>query len=497
MSVAAPETVLGHQEPRILTSPPRLSSSGVEAVELAALAGLELDPWQQLVLDHALGEREDGRWSSFEIGLIVSRQNGKGSILEARELAGLFLFNERLILHSAHEFKTAQEAFLRIRDLIDGHPDFRRRIKRVTNNTFEVGIELTTGQRLRFVARSGGSGRGFSGDLIVLDEAYNLPETVIDALMPTLSARPNPQIWYTSSAPDKDIAPCMPLARMRRRALAGSADGLTYMEWSAEVCSDTCGDACTEHDDPGSPASWAKANPALGIRITPEHVSREHDSMGARGFARERLGVGNYPSESGDLWAVIPEGVWRDLNDAESRPDDDERILFGLDATPGGTHAAIGVAGTREDRLGHIELIDHRRGTGWIVDRAVELKERWAALFVVDPRGPAGFLIPDLEAAGVEVMKTSSQDVGAATDGLIAACGVAEGDDPTIRFRPHPSLDAAVAGADVKPLGDGRKWDRRSPSTDISPLVAVTLARWGLATAEDEEAAVEPWVMFG
>jgi hypothetical protein len=217
--------------------------------------------------------------------------------------------------------------------------------------------------------------------------------------------------------------------------------------------------------------------------------------MGRTGFARERLGVGNYPSETGDQWAVIPEDTWRDLADLESQAEDP--VAFALDATPGGSHAAIGMAGNREDGLGHSELIEHRRGTGWVVARAVELKERWEpAAFVVDPRGPAGFLIPDLEAAGVEVMKTSSGDVGAATDAFVAACGAADGDEPLLRYRPHPALDAAVAGAVTKPLGDGRKWDRRSPSVDISPLVAVTLARWGLATCV-EEAAVEPWVMFG
>lgn len=490
----APEP-LGHQEPRILTYPPRLSSSGAEAVDLARMAGLDLDPWQQLVLDHALGEREDGKWAAFEVGLIVSRQNGKGSILEARELAGLFLFGERLILHSAHEFKTAQEAFLRIRDLIEGNAEFSRRVKRITNNTFEVGIELLGGQRLRFVARSGGSGRGFSGDLIVLDEAFNLPETTIDALMPTLSARPNPQIWYTSSAPDKDIAPCIPLARLRRRGMSGGSDGLTYLEWSADICSETCRAGCAEHDDPADPGTWAKANPALGIRITPEHVGREYDSMGKTGFARERLGVGNYPSESGDLWTVIPEVVWRDLADPDSQVG--ERLAFAVDATPGGSHAALGVAGIRADELVHTELVEHRRGTSWVVEYAVEIQERWSPIgFVVDPRGPAGFLIPDLEAAGVEVLKTSSQDVGSATDAFIAACGAADGDESSLRYRPHPSLDTAVAGADVKPLGDGRKWNRRSPSVDISPLVAVTLARWGLTTIAEED-DVEPWVMFG
>ena len=91
--------------PRIGTWPKARSSAGTEAVELAASAGLILDDWQRFALECALGEDRDGRWAAFEVGLVVPRQNGKGSILEARELAGLFLFGEQLILHSAHEFK--------------------------------------------------------------------------------------------------------------------------------------------------------------------------------------------------------------------------------------------------------------------------------------------------------------------------------------------------------------------------------------------------------
>jgi hypothetical protein len=372
---------------------------------------------------------------------------------------------------------------------------FRRRVKRITNNTAEVGIELTTGQRLKFVARSTGSGRGFSGDLIVLDEAYNLPDAAIDALMPTMSARPNPQLWYTSSAPDKDLAPCLPLARIRRRGLAGDDPSLAYFEWSIEPCTDTCRAGCDEHDDPMAPQSWAKANPGLGIRITAEHVARELASMGREGFMRERLGVGNYPSEAGDDWRVISEPVWRGLADVESQAGD--LVAFGVDATPGGTHAAIGVAGVRQDGLGHVELVQHERGTGWLVERAKQLNERWEPIgWVIDPRGPAGFLIADFEAAGLNVIRTSAGDVADATGSFIAATGAQEGDEATLRYVPHPALDAAVAGADTKPLGDGRKWDRRSPTVDISPLVAVTLACHGLATHEVPQ-ALEPFAVWG
>src|SRR3954467_11750979 len=93
----------GVQRPRLSSVPAFGSSAGAEAVELAASVGLTMDPWQARVLHGAVGEREDGRWSAFEVGLLVPRQNGKGSILEARELAGLFLFGEQLIIHSAHE----------------------------------------------------------------------------------------------------------------------------------------------------------------------------------------------------------------------------------------------------------------------------------------------------------------------------------------------------------------------------------------------------------
>src|SRR5262245_37459467 len=117
--------------PRHRTNPGARSSAGPEAVDLAAAAGLRLDPWQAAGLEDALGEDSRGNWAAFEVGLIVPRQNGKGSILEARELAGLFLFGEELILHSAHEFKTAAEAFRRVLALIEGTPGLSKRVARV------------------------------------------------------------------------------------------------------------------------------------------------------------------------------------------------------------------------------------------------------------------------------------------------------------------------------------------------------------------------------
>jgi hypothetical protein len=96
---------------------------------------------------------------------------------------------------------------------------------------------------------------------------------------------------------------------------------------------------------------------------------------------------------------------------------------------------------------------------------------------VVDDTGPAGSLIAPLEAAGLEVLKPTTRARAAADSGLYDA--VAE---QRLRYVPRPALDAAVAGAATRPLGDSWAWARKGLSTDICPLVAVSLARWGHAT---------------
>jgi phage terminase large subunit-like protein len=288
--------LLGDQEPRVCSLPDfDADDSGRNAVALASVAGLVLDPWQRLVLESGL-RRRGGSWAAFEVALIVARQNGKGAVLEALELAALFLFPDvRLILHSAHEFKTAAEAFLRIRALIEDNPEFDSQVSRIRTAAGAEAVELKDGKRLRFVARSSGSGRGFTSDLVILDEAYNLRAQEMAALLPTLSARPDPQVWYTSTAGGPDS---VQLGRVRARGVAGGDASLAFMEWSAG-----------EHDDPDDLATWAKANPGMGIRITDEYIARERAALPPEAFERERLSIGDYPSDGG-AWEVVGQDAW-------------------------------------------------------------------------------------------------------------------------------------------------------------------------------------------
>lgn len=450
-----------------------MSSAGQEAAELAESAGLFLDPWQRFVLDVSLRERADGRWAAFEVGVVVARQNGKGSIIEARELAGLFLMGEDLLLHSAHEFKTAEEAFRRIRSLIEDTPDLARHVKRVTTSHGQEGIELMSGARLKFVARTGGSGRGFTADLLVLDEAFNLGAESMAALMPTLSARPNPQIWYTSTAA---MATSTQLHRLRRRALGlvPGDDRLAYLEWSAADADDADG--------------VEQANPGLGIRIDPDFVEVERRSMPSEIFRRERLGI---PDAALDVLddRVLSEDDWGGCVDVGSQPGD--RLAFGVDVSPDRSSTAIAVASRRSDGCVHVEVVRESPGTGWVVDEIVELHRRHKPFgWILDPGSPAGSFIPRLAEHGIVPELVSSRELGQACGALFDAVV-----QRRLRHLDQARLNVAVAGGKRRSLGDAWAWARRDSSVSIAPLVAATLAFW-LADRDTAPPSVELWAAW-
>jgi hypothetical protein len=472
------------------------------------MAGLFLDPWQAWIMENAhvpnrqmqfwnpYTNRNEFKWSAFEVGLVVGRQNGKGSILEARELAGLFLFGERLIIHSAHQFDTSMEHMSRILELIETTPDLDREVARVTRGNGKEGIELKSGQRLRFRARTGGGGRGFTADCIVLDEGMYLDSTQIGAMLPTVSARPNAQIWVTGSAGWKDSTH---FGRMRNRALKGDPR-LFFAEWSIDACTDFCTSDCEIHDKPDTIESWAKSNPALGIRISVEHIEAEMHAMDDDEFLRERLGVGDWPVE-GDEWRVISQESWKSRIDHSSEVN--EPIVLAVDTSPDRKYSCIAAAGVNQDGLTHVEITsdgvqyDHRPGIQWVVPSILSM---WhlikPACVIIDRRGPALTFVDELENAGVKVFSPSAAEYAQACGDFYSGVVPRTDELPSIVHIGQPPLDTALAGADKRDLADTWAWSRKSSVVDISPLCAATLAAWGLKKHGHKKTAA-PWVAFG
>lgn len=464
--------------PAHLWIPPRYSSAGAEMIDLASSIGYDLDPEQKLALDAMGSEREDGKWAAFEVALIACRQNLKTLCLELSALNDIFVRDVKLVTWTAHLFSTAEESFRNLSSLVLNNDHLARQLKGgskgIRSGSGSQAIELTGGRRIIFKARTGATGRGFTGETVIMDEALYLRADMMGAYMPTLSAKSkhgNVQIRYGSSAgvPESDV-----LRRLRDRGRAGNDPSLIYLEWMSEpgrcadeVCDHSVGTAGCQLDDP---EAWREGNPALDRRIAREFVAAERATMTPTEFARERLGWWDDPLDVTDL--AISAESWGQGFDPDSQADDP--IAFAIDVTPLRTHAAIGAFGRRDDGLGHVECVDSRPGVGWLMDRIEDLYNRWnPSAIALDETSGAGSLIPEFEARGIPFLKVGARAMG-------QACGAFFDDveGQRIKHVGQEPLNIAVNGAKRRPIGDLWAFGRKSSAVNISPLVACTLAHW-------------------
>ena len=406
----------------------------------------------------------NGRWLTPQAAVTVPRQAGKSELLVARQMFGLFMLpQEKLIMTSAHLFSTAQESFRKMINRIDEFPELKARVSRVNASHGSEGIELKDGSRIRFMARSKGSSRGFSADLIIADEAYDLSDGEMAAILPTLAARPNPQMWYASSAgmPDSYV-----LERVRQRGI-DKDPRLAYFEWSAP-----------DDADPRDPHAIAQANPGLGIRMTFQHVMDELESLDEETYARERLGIWAKLGADG----FIPQNKWAKCLDqsladmvtnGEVIDQKLTRVALGVDVPPDRSYGSVCVSGFREDGSHFVELLAREIGTDWLPGYMADLLAEGGKVPILAD----GFSA--VSAMALELRQNRVPIKFIRSDVYKKACGVfydkvVQGQ---VAHKGDADLDAAVAGA--VPSSKDKLWAWTSKSVDVSPLVAATLAVHG------------------
>lgn len=458
------------------------------------------DEHQAAGLDLLFGLRGDGLSACFEFCLVVGRQNMKSGLFKQACLGWLFLFDERLVVYSCHEFSTAMEMFRDMEELVTGSNFLRRQVRKIIRNHGEEAIELLTGARLIFKTRTKGGGRGLSGRKVILDEGMFLRPMHMGALLPTLSAQPDPQVVYGSSAglTDSDV-----LRGIRDRGRAGGDERLGYIEYCAPDPDRTCRAraACShsltaEGCGCDKPDNWLTANPAIGRRITLDYVKAERRALPVGEFARERMGWWDNPAEG---ISPLVLSKWLDRGDKEARLDTASPIALAFDVAPDSGMSSIAACGWRTlptgRRITHGILAGHLPGTGWLLDEVLRLaNSRKPVVVVLDPSGQAGALEQELRNRGFVAKSTDDplppklmpgqrlMQLVTRTD-YAQACGalVNAVNDEEFSHLDEGPLNRAVSDGRAKPAAKAWIWDS-VPGGDITPVVAVTLARLGLMT---------------
>ena len=462
---------IGNQRPRLTLQPEgAVSSAGEEAVALAESCGLVLDDWQAWVVGEMLAEKADGRWAASTCNLIIPRQNGKNSVLEAVELAALFLFNDKRIIHTAHLASTAADHMRRMVALISASPELEAMCTFYFANGKEAIVRDDTGARLEFITRGRKTIRGGSPQRVIFDEALYLTDEQIQAIIPSLSAQSmnsegSPQMIYTSSAP---LPESEVLHRVRDACIAGSFTNAFFAEWG-----------CEPGADPTDRDNWYASNPGLGIRISEEWIAEnELPILSAEAFAIERMGVVH---SSALVSKVIPWESWQAAADPKSIA---ATGYPSLSVGPGMAYASLGYVGRRDDGKLHVEVARHESGTGWIVEACQNAAADTGQPITVDPKSPTAGVLDRLRQANVPLNEVTSAQ-------FVQACAALQADvlNDDVRHINQPLLNSAVSGADIRAVGEGWAFSARASTIDITPLLAVTLGAISAREVTDEPVA--------
>lgn len=505
---------VGVQEPRIriVSATATCDRLGDAALRLADRLGpdvIDLIPWQEgSILDICATDDQD-QFAASAVGEVVSRQNGKGGVLELRVVAGVTLrvFREKRILWTAHTWKTAKDAHERVANIFLSHPDLKARLKGngepgkggIGYGNDSRSINLKDGSQILFFTRSNSAGRGLWADLLIVDEALDVTDSELSALRYTLRTAAmrtgrRAQTIYVSTPPDEEKHfHGVVFARLRKRALSG-ARGVTWIEFSVPSLEELAaaaeaegrkliGDPRLPDPELGLPPEtvelYRRGNPSLGYLFDLGTLQADRTESGDREFLVEGLAAPDYwpdpdPSDGGE--SVFDVELWRSRRDPSSRTLDP--VSLGLEVSPRRV-ATLSVAGWRLDGRKHGEQIWSGPDSAAVGVLLKIVQKVDPATLVVDGRGKAGSLLPDIRAAGLDPQVLTSIERSQADDGLVRDI---ETDQLRLPGSPMPEMDAAAEAATWRTSGDVKYFDRRAGGASPSPLVSLSLARFGLLT---------------
>ena len=464
----------GSQEPRIRVEPKRSTSDGEDAAVLMGAYGCSLDPWQKDVVSCWLGKDKHGEYTMTSAGLAMPRQNGKNICLEAREFYGMVINGEK-ILHTAHQVKTSKKSFRRLAAMFTDkrHPEILDIVKQIRYTNGEESIELDNGGSIEYSARSRQAARGFDGiSLLVYDEAQELTDDQVEALMATLSASATGtrQIIYTGTPP---YPGCPGEVFRRRRMVCLEAPGKhdAWHEWS--VAAKSINEINAE--DTGL---WYMTNPSLGIHLTEEFTGEELRSMSRDGFARERLGWWSPVLEKVTEHA-IDEADWEACKSSRAKPIG--KTAYGVKFSPDGSEVCLCGAVIPEKGSARITLIKREptgRGTQWLADW-LNQRYRKASCVVIDGRNGVDVLVEKISGTWKvkdSVIKPSLKEIIASVSMLTDALS-----ERTVTwYEKQEALRESAVSSIRRPISGG--WGFGGENS--IPIEAAALALWGAKTSK-------------
>lgn len=501
--------ILGCETPRIFTPPLREltpeTTHGFAAIAFAEeVLEVKLFPWQRWLLLHALEIDESGLYVYRTVSVEVARQSGKTMIMLVLALWHIYALESKMVIGTAQDLMRSEKSWAEAVEWAMDNDELAPLIEDIKRGHPKV-LTLITGCEYRVAAASRRGGRGFTGDLILLDELRE--HQTWDswaAVTNTMNARPRAQAWAFSNAGDSLSVVLRYLRASAHRDL-GWPDGdaekdvlgeveeeielsgdnsLGWFEWSAPP-----------HASRNDRLAWAQANPSLNHTEVTENCITERALAAALRTSPPHV----FDMECMCRWVSLadggpfPEGSWAATLDDKATPAEGARSSICIEVSAGKRERTyVARAALDADDRPVLGVWADQQGTAWVVDWLLANRAGYNVIVLRSGAGtPALSLMDAIEAAGLPLEKWAAADVSAAHGQVFDLLRDSDDKQVKMRHRSHPGLDMAATSAAIKvQAGGGWIVDANNSPSDTAPLTAALGAIWGLAHLPDDRPSI-------
>ena len=469
-----------------------------EIIAFGKMCGIVLDdaPWKRSVL-RDWSARRDGKWLHSTDGLSGPRQMGKSwdGIGFAAMVAAVGGYK---VLWSDHNYSTTKEMLRRFREIFGSRPYDRsaRRpalnalVSATNNETAQESITFRSGGKIGFSTRTKTSNLGFEWDILILDEAQELQEEHLVAMLPTTSggSKRDSKVIYLGS-PERPGGRGTKFGEERDKILHGLEPRASWREYGL-------GRELTEEefsDDAAMVRLLYEANPSVGYSADVDAILSGIHKMLRVSASQEYFGYWLPTVANG----IISTEDWAACEVAVEDVAPGGKLAFGVMFSRDGSAVALASGTKPKQGLPHIELITIEEAStrmDWLADwlakriRGEMGAERTPAVVMLD--GKSG--VDDLYERVVRergcpkkaVQKTSPAEA-------IAAASRLDSDikEKKLTHIAQEPLDQSARTVLRRKIGSGGGWGFGGDFS--APIEACALAHWGVMTTKRDPSRVQ------
>jgi hypothetical protein len=458
----APTSNWPRSRPRFATprDPDRPSIGATTLAHLLRLRRALPYGWQSDVAWTAGELADDGAGFRYPIVVLsVPRRAGKTTVVLAANLDRMDLTGDARCWYTAQDREHAAKLF---RDEWSPMLTPLSRLYRLRRSQGSEGVHKRRGSSsLQLFAPKAEALHGTNVDTATVDEAWTFDidqgEGIESGITPAQLTRPWRQTWIVSAGGTIEST------WWDRWLTAGrTLPGVAMFDYGA--------DPTDPGYDPADPAVWARAHPTAGVAfpirvLEQEWARRQSDAE----FERSYLNVWPRPSDAAAA-SGIDLAAWRASAHPGATVSPATAIAF--DVAADRSSASLAIAADRDGTV-TVDVVDARPGVAWLPAAVSAARAAHRGARLVADSIVAASTVQTLARTRVTVEPVGAADHARACGTFIDRLGAGR-----LQHRAQPALDDAVLGARRRPLGDAWLWARTRSQSDISPLVAATLAVW-------------------